>query len=184
MQRAGAAFRWTGSWLTAFVTPDPAGRVRGDRGPARRDLRRQLDRFRQAGRDAYVLDPDATPTSTCEITVCVAPIAYPGEVEGARAGGARSAARGVRAQPGFFSPDNFTFGTPLERSELEAAIQASSRRAGGGRHPDPPARLVRLARRSPSSTFDGGATTRCIRVQNDPFLPERGSLQLTYGGGA
>ena len=27
VQRAGAAFRWTGSWLTAFVTPDPRSAV-------------------------------------------------------------------------------------------------------------------------------------------------------------
>ena len=56
VQRAGAAFRWTGSWQTAFVTPDPLDRVTLEE-PQRQALVEQLDRFRQAGREAYTLDP-------------------------------------------------------------------------------------------------------------------------------
>jgi hypothetical protein len=56
VQRAGAVFRWTGSWLSVFVTPDPMGAVTVSE-TQRTELINQLERFRQAGREAHVLDP-------------------------------------------------------------------------------------------------------------------------------
>src|SRR5215831_15563352 len=79
VQRAGADFRWTGSWLTAFATPDPKGAF-ALTDAERQDAFLQLDRFRQAGRPAYVLDP-VYANLDLQITVCVATSAYRGEVE-------------------------------------------------------------------------------------------------------
>ncbi len=56
VQRAGCSFRWTGSWQTAFVTPDPRSSVQVT-ADERIDLENQLDRFRQAGRETHAMDP-------------------------------------------------------------------------------------------------------------------------------
>lgn len=179
VQRAGAAFRWTGSWLAAYVTPDPKGAVIVT-SEQRAELDNQLNRFRQAGRPAYTLDPRYA-TLDLEITICVAPTAYRGEVK-ERALEALFGERGLRPRPGFFSPDNFTFGTPLERSRLEAVIQ----NVAGVRAVEE----IRIRRRG---WFDWRAFTEMtykvadnevIRVENDRLLPERGSVKLKMEGGA
>ena len=79
VQQAGASFRWTGSWLSAFATPDPrrAFTLEDDR---RIELTRHLDRFRQAGREVHVLNPFYADLDL-EIDLCAAPNAYTGEVK-------------------------------------------------------------------------------------------------------
>jgi hypothetical protein len=176
VQRAGAAFRWTGSWLTAFVTPDPLGSVVVT-APRRVDLTRQLDRFRQAGREASVLDPRYADLDL-RITVCVQASAYPGEVEER----VLEALVGRRGGGGFFGPDNFTFGTPLERSRLDAAIQqVPGVQAVEG---------MEIRRRGwfdwrpfAELTLEVG-DDEVLRLENDPAHPDRGSLRLTTDGGA
>jgi hypothetical protein len=89
---------------------------------------------------------------------------------------------GVRPKPGFFSPDNFTFGTPLERSKLESAIQAV-----------PGVKAVEDIyvrrrgwfdwRKFEDLTLEVDAN-ELIRVENDANFPERGSLKLDMRGGA
>ena len=80
VQKAGASFRWTGSWITAFVTGfDPMGAVvLAD--DERIDLVNQLDRFRQAGRQVYVFDPEYA-NIDLQIEICVSADDYPGEVK-------------------------------------------------------------------------------------------------------
>src|SRR5262249_39582008 len=115
VQKAGAAMRWTGSWLSVFVTPDPkhAVQVTHDQQVG---LRARLDRYRQAGREAFDLAP-VYANIDLEILVCVDRGAYAGEVKAAVLA-ALFGTGGIRPRAGFFSPDNFTFGTPLERSRL------------------------------------------------------------------
>jgi len=179
VQRAGAVFRWTGSWTTAFVTPDPKGAF--SMTPAQlTELENQIDRFRQAGRPAFVLNPIYA-TLDLQITICVQPTSYRGDVEAAVLI-ALFGSKGFRPKIGFFSPDNFTFGTALERSELEAAIQNVP-----GVHA---VEEILIRRRGyfdwrPFSELTFGvAEDEVIRVQNDPFLPERGSVTLYLEGGA
>jgi hypothetical protein len=121
-----------------------------------------------------VLDPRFA-TLDLQITVCVAPSSYRGDVEAA-------VLEMLLGRTGFFSPDNFTFGTPLERSELEAAVQ----RVPGVRAVEG----IRLRRRG---FFDWRefseltfriADNELIRVENNRLLPERGSLKLQMEGGA
>jgi hypothetical protein len=179
VQRAGASFRWTGSWLTAFVTPDPEGAF-AMTDAQRTELEQQIDRFRQAGRPAYVLDAHYADLDL-EIGICVTPASFRGDVEAAVLA-ALFGTQGLRPVTGFFSPDNFTFGTPLERSELEAVIQAI-----------PGVRAVEAIRIRRPGWFDWRpfseltfevAKDAVIRVENNRLLPERGSVKLCLAGGA
>jgi hypothetical protein len=174
VQRAGAAFRWTGSWLSAFVTPDPRGAVTLEPNE-RAELAAQLDRFRQAGRDAHVLDPVFADVDL-ELTVCVEPTALPGDVS------ERLLGRLVGRPAGFFAADNFTFGTPLERSMLEAAVQG----VPGVRAVE----RIRIRRRGRVDWRELDelsfrvASNEVLRLENDPLHPDRGSLTIVTRGGA
>ena len=89
---------------------------------------------------------------------------------------------GVPRVAGFFSPDDFTFGTPLERSALESAIQNV-----------PGVRAVQsmtigrrgffLKRRFSELVYDV-ARDEVIRVENDLDHPNHGSVKLFMRGGA
>jgi hypothetical protein len=114
VSRANAVTHWTGSWSTDFVAVDPVNAVALT--PAQRAaVDRELDCIRLATRDVRRVEADYLDIDI-DIAVCVAPGAYPGEVI--------AAIRAALVAPGFFGPDNFTFGTPLVRSALEAAVQA------------------------------------------------------------
>jgi hypothetical protein len=178
VQRAGASFRWTGSWLTAVVAPDPRGAFALS-AAQRVDGTAQLERFRQAGRPVLLLDPIYANLDLV-IVVCVEGSAYRGEVL-ERVLEALFGVPGVRPRPGFFSPDNFTFGTTLDRSRLEAAIQ----KVDGVRAVED----ISIRRRGwfnwrPLSIIGyQSAPNEVIRVQNDPAFPERGSVNLRMQGG-
>ncbi len=172
VQRAGASFRWTGSWVTAFATPDPIKTtvLRPDR---RADANRQLDAYRQAGREAFVQAPRYADLDLT-VCVCVESTAYRAHVQAA-------IARVLFGEDGFFSVDRFTFGTPLRRATLEAAIQAVS----GVRAVE----SIQVRRRGWSAWAELGATytpgmDTVIRVENDVLHPERGTLELVMEGGA
>ena len=169
VQRAGASFRWTGSWISAFVTPDPAGAVTVT-ADQRAELGAELDRLRQAGREVVVLDP-VHAWLDLEITICVEPGARWGDVK-------ERVLAALSASGGFFDPDRFTFGTPLRRSALEAAVQrVAGVRAVMG---------IRIRRRGWFDWQDFGESTsevqvglnEVIGVENDPRYPERGSVNL------
>ena len=179
VQTAGAAFRWTGSWLDAFVTPDPIGAF--EVAPERRvQLEDQLERFRQAGRPAYMLDPVYADLDLT-ISVCVEPHGFRGEVE-ERVLIALFGKGGIRPHAGFFSPDNFTFGQPLERSRIEAVIQdvpgvravedMSIRRRGW------------FPWREFSELTYRVGNNELVRVENNPLAPGHGSVRLEMKGGA
>ncbi|MCB0628742.1 MAG: hypothetical protein R2824_25500 [Saprospiraceae bacterium] len=179
VQRAGASFRWTGSWLSAFVTPDLQGTVTISE-ENRSILTRQLDRFRQAGREAHLLDPIYVSIDLV-ITICVSPHAYPGEVK-EMVLEKLFGKGGVRLKPGYFSPDNYTFGTVLDRSTLEATIQSVSGVQAVER--------ITIARRGwfkerlfKEWVYEPGKNA-IIRIDNDPRYPERGTVKLKMKGGA
>jgi hypothetical protein len=176
VQRAGTQFRWTGSWQTAFVTPDPLGAVSVN-DTQREALAAQMDRFRQAGREAVVSDPVYADIDL-KITICVQPHAYPAQVEVR----VLKALLGSSKNPGFFSEDNFTFGTPLRRSQLEATIQQV-----------PGVKAVNTMTLRRRGYFEWKPLTgpyypvnsyEVIRLENNPDKPEQGTLQLTMEGGA
>ncbi|HEX6086068.1 MAG TPA: baseplate J/gp47 family protein [Thermoanaerobaculia bacterium] len=171
VSRGGTVVRWTGSWLTIFTTADPkgSGTTTTDQ---RIKLAQLLDRYRMAGRDVATPLADYAALDV-EIVVCATPEAYRGDVE--------ESLREVLLGKGFFAHDNFTFGTPLYRSALEAAVQ-SARGVSGvvtikvrrrGHHQQP----VHLP-----SVFRVGKH-EILRVDDDPSFPENGSLNLIVRGG-
>jgi hypothetical protein len=144
------------------------------------ELFRQLDRVRQAGREAFVLEPEYADLEL-EITICVSSSSYCGEVE-ERVLEALFGRKGIRQTPGFFSPDNFTFGTPLERSKLEAAIQeVEGVRAVDGIQYQ---RRASFRMRPFAELCYQPDPNEIIRIENNPNLPERGSVKLIMEGGA
>ena len=81
-----------------------------------------LDRVRQTGREVYALGPRYADLDL-KILFCVDTHAYAGEVVPVVLE-ALFGKHGVRPRRGFFDPDHFTFGTSLDRSQLEALIQS------------------------------------------------------------
>jgi hypothetical protein len=173
VQRAGARFRWTGSWLSAFVTPDPLGSF--ELSPEHRtELENLMDCVRQAGREVFVRNPRFV-NIDLEIKICVEPFAYAGQVK-TRVLEALVGRKGVRPTKGFFDPDNFTFGTPLRRAALEAAIQDVAGVRGVERM-CLRARGITELREFVELTFNV-RHDQVIRLQNDLRFPERGSLRI------
>ena len=87
---------------------------------------------------------------------------------------------GLRPTPGFFDPDNFTFGTPLRRSALEAAIVGvEGVEAVTGIE-------IRAHGATQFSDFEAlafeVADDELIRVENSALRPERGSVTLEMEG--
>jgi len=173
VQRAGARFRWTGSWLSTFVTADPLDSF--ELSPElRTELVNLMDCVRQAGREVFVRDPRFV-NIDLEITLCVQPFAYAGQVK-ARVLEALVGRSGVRPKKGFFHPDNFTFGTPLRRSALEAVIQDV---AGVLAIDGMCIRARGITDWRPFTELDFAvADDQVIRLQNDARFPERGSLRI------
>lgn len=166
VQRANATTYWTGSWSTEFVAADPAGGFELS-ASERAGLDAALDCVRQVTRDARSLDPDYLDIDLV-VEVCVMPGSYAGEV----------APRVIKAlaPPGVFAPDNYTFGQPLRRSRLEAAIAGV-----------PGVRGIedlryRVRRRLDWQVFDQPEVSvgadQIIRLQNDPRYPGRGTVRV------
>jgi hypothetical protein len=178
VQAAGASSTWTGSWLSVIATPDPLDGVVMTE-PWRTDGEAQLDRFRQAGRDAWLAEPRYADLDI-DVVVCVEASTYPGLVIER----VLKALVGDPSRPRrdfFFDPNHFVFGTPLNRAALDAAIQAvpgvkavedlAVRRRG---HHD--------WKPMPAIVWVG--VDELVRVVNDTAHPERGTVRITTRGGA
>ena len=82
---------------------------------------------------------------------------------------------------GFFFTDRFTFGTALEPSALEAAIQSAFGVAG--------VISIQFRRRGYTNGFVEmtgpvtAARNEILRVDNDPSWPERGTIRVITEGG-
>lgn len=178
VQRAGTVFRWTGSWLTVFTTPDPLD-SEVITVPQHIELIDLLNRYRLAGYESYVPSPRYL-SLDLRVQVCARPDVFRGDVEAALLV-ALSATRQRDGTTGFFHVDRWTFGVPLERSALEAAIQNAYGVAG----------VVGIQYRQRGITtqfLDLPETVRIpvdaiLRLDNDPSRPEQGSLQITVEGG-
>jgi hypothetical protein len=171
--RAGTVFRWTGSWLTIFTTADPKGteQINVDQHV---ELINLLNRYRLAGYESYVPCPDYVAIDL-QVTVCASPQAFQGDVEAAVVSALST------SQSGFFFSDKFTFGTPLEPSALEAAIQSAYGVAGVD--------SIKYRERGVTSGWTSltqpivvGAN-QILRMDNDPSRPERGTLTVIAEGG-
>jgi hypothetical protein len=178
VQKAGTSFRWTGSWLTVFTAVDPRGaeQISLDE---QTELVELLNRRRLAGYESYAPPPDYL-SLDLRIQVCAAEGWLDGDVEAAVLDRLGSATRADDAS-GFFFADRFTFGSPLYRSRLEAAIQGAPGVLG-----------VSAITYRQRGTFNGfvdlpevvsPAMRQILRVDNDPSWPERGTIRVIVEGG-
>jgi hypothetical protein len=160
-----------------FVTADPLGSF--DLSPERRtELGNLMDAVRQAGREVFVRNPRFV-NIDLEIHICIEPFAYAGQAKAAILE-VLLGRKTLRPSKGFLDPDNFTFGTPLRRSALEATIQEVPGVRG--------VEEMRIRARGISDWRPFDELTfkvhddQIIRLQNDPRLPERGSLRIITRG--
>jgi hypothetical protein len=166
--QAGAVTRWTGAWATTFVSADPRGAFEISP-PRLAELRARMGAVRQVGRPVVVRQPVFIPLDL-RIAICVTPGYAFGDVS-ERVIDALSPQR-----HGFFDPDRFTFGQPLRRSDLEAAIA----KVEGVRA------VLDIAYRQRGQTdwtlFDTpqitAADNRILKVENDPDRPGQGSIRV------
>jgi hypothetical protein len=177
VKSAGSVFRWTGSWLTTFTTPEPVASetIAIEDHTSLIDL---LNRYRMAGTESYVPDPIYL-SIDLRIEVCAEPWAF--------AAGVRQAIMtalsptGPAAANAFFAINRFVFGQPLDRSQLEAAIQAVPGVAG--------VTCIDYRLRDRFAGFlDMGDTVpvgsnEILRCDNDASRPNNGALAITVRGG-
>jgi hypothetical protein len=178
VQRAGTVFRWTGSWPTIFTTADP--KSAGVITPQEHiELIALQNRYRLAGYEAYAPRPRYV-SFDIRIRICAQPGAFRGDVYA----GVESALRPMKypdGTTGFFFFDNFTLGSPFERSRLEAVIQEVNGVAG--------VLSIQYRRRGYTSSFSELpsiiplAPGEIFRLDNDNNHPERGSYRLSVEGG-
>jgi hypothetical protein len=138
-----------------------------------------LNRRRLAGYESYAPAPVFLSVDL-RIEVCVENGWLDGDVEAGVLDALGSATR-PRGSTGFFFADRFSFGTPLYRSRLEAAIQNVPGVLG-----------VHAIQYRQRGTFAGfvdlpetvtPGPSQILRVDNDPSRPERGTIRVIAEGG-
>ncbi|HEV2962498.1 MAG TPA: baseplate J/gp47 family protein [Candidatus Angelobacter sp.] len=182
IQRANAAFRWTGSWLTVTLTVDPLGSGQLTSG-LRQRLIDYLDSKRLAGYDLEVSPPVDLPVDLA-IQFVAAAGSNLGDVQQALLQ-ALSNGDLPDGSKGFFHPDNFTFGQNLYISKIFEAVTA----VPGVRS----AKITRLAQSHAAQPdketsvnlargFLAVGADQVIRLDNDRNFPQNGTLTLLPQG--
>lgn len=185
VQRAAATFRWTGSWLTVFITVDRRGGL-PVHAAFEEELVAFLDRFSLAGYDLEIEPPQFVPVELA-FTVCVAPGYVRADVKEALLAVFSNSIRADGSR-GFFHPDEFTFGQPLHLSRIVAAAMAVPGVESVDTDDTPPRRnrFKRYGEPSRGETAAGRiqpARLEILRLDNDPSVPENGRLELFMEGG-
>jgi hypothetical protein len=178
VQRAGAELRWTGSWYSVRVAIDPRDSLDAAPGLLEKILK-LLQRYRRIGHDVQVVPARYVPLDV-QMTICVRPHYLRGHVEAALLEVFQS---GLRSDgpPGFFHPDNLSFGDSIYVSRIIAAAQSVE-----GVESVQVTKLERL--------FEGGnheldkgllpiGPLEVARLDADPINPENGQLRLDMKGG-
>jgi len=177
VQQAGATARWTGSWLSMFTTAD-AKDAFAISAAQQDELHHQIQRFRQANQDVAIQEARYA-NLDLKIAICIhtnaSRKAVKDDVTTALFGHPATKAEG------FFSPNNFSFATPLHRSALESTIQKVTGVHSIG--------TIQVRRRGwfdwkpfVEWTYTVGSN-EMIRIANNPDNPAFGSVQLQIVGG-
>ncbi len=178
VQRAAANLLWTGTHFEAHVAIDPLGTETAD-SQMLAEVRGYLHRYRRVGHDVIVVPATYVPLYI-SMTICVLPNYLRGHVEAALLDvfSNHVLASGAR---GFFHPDNLTFGDNIYLSKLVAAAQAVTEVQRVVIN-----RLERLFQGANGELESGVleiGPLEVARLDNDPTLPENGTLVLTLRGG-
>lgn len=169
VQKATAAFRWTGSWYTVFINVDRRGGGEVDE-DFENGIRGHLEEYRLAGYDLEINGPVYVPLEIL-LEICVSQGYFQNHVK-------ESLYTAFRK---FFHPDQFTFGSPLYLSALYqhamdvdgvASVEAE--------------KFLRWGK-TPAGEKDNGlietAELEIIRLDNDPNFPENGKIEFRMHGG-
>ena len=176
--QAGSVFRWTGSWLTAYTTADPAASEQVSPGQLA-ELTALLNRQRLAGYASYVLSPRYLSVDL-RVTVLAEPGQFRADVAAAVLARLRPGTPSG-GTPGFFDHGRWRFGMALQRSALAAAVQAVPGVAGV-LSIDCRLRGVQTGFTTMPDTVPVAAD-QILRADDDPSRPEAGSLAVIAEGG-
>jgi len=178
IQRAAAAYRWTGSWYTAFVTVDRSGGLPVD-SSFESDLRNYLNRYRLAGYDLEINGPIPVPLEL-SLLICVKADFFRSDVKQAllQTFSTRTLPDGRR---GFFHPDNFTFGQSLYLSRVyEAALTVAGVESVE-------VQTFQRWGKNPQGELAAEVLTvgpyEVVQLDNDPNFPENGKIDFRVEGG-
>jgi hypothetical protein len=182
IQRARAAFRWTGSWLTVTLAVDPRGAETLDSG-LRQALLQYLDTRRLASYDLEIIRPIYVPVEL-EIDICLKSGFRPGDVEQGLLQ-TLSSTDLPGGKKGFFHPDNFTFGQYLYVSQIYAAVMTvpgvdSAHITSLSRF-----RTARPERETAINLAQGFLAVgpdEIVRLDNDRNFPQNGTLRIGQRG--
>jgi len=176
--RAAANFRWTGSWMTVFLTVERSADALVDPN-FKAGLEAYLERYRMAGYDLEVEDALRVPLRVT-MHVCVASGYIVTDIEQLLLGVFTSGLK-PDGTAGVFNPSLFLMGEPFYLSPLYAAAQAiegvasvTISRFEREQNPDPTGLQTGVLMPGPLELFE---------LANDPNYPERGLFELTVDGG-
>ncbi|MBD2099871.1 putative baseplate assembly protein [Leptolyngbya sp. FACHB-261] len=178
VRKAVATRRWTGSWYTIFITVDREGGQPVD-AQFEEQLRTFLERFRLAGHDLNIDGPRFVPLQI-GLNVEVGSDYFHSAVKQAlfEAFSAQTLANG---RPGFFNPDNFTFGQPVYLSQVIAtAMQIAGVRSVV-------ATQFQRWQQPPQGELEAGEISferlEIACLDSDPNAPENGRISFEMRGG-
>lgn len=178
VQRAAATLRWNGGRYEALVAVDEFGKEEAD--PELLEaIKRRLYRYRRIGHDLVVKSARLVPL-TIEMKVCVNSHYLRGHVK-AELLDLFSNRVLPDGRKGFFHADNLSFGEGIFLSSLVAKAQSVE-----GVENVEVTRLERLGA-GPQQEIANGVLPlgplEVAQLDNDPSLPENGTLSLQIGGG-
>ncbi len=178
VQNAIAKLRWNGSWYEVWVAVDPFGREEADQ-MLLDEITCRLHRYRRMGHDLVVKSAQRVPLDI-ELTICVRPNYLRGHVK-AELLKVFSNKRLPDGKPGFFHPDNLTFGDDIYLSKIVAAAQAVQ-----GIESVTASKMQRFGELGNNEIENGLlplSPFEIARLDNDPNFPENGKLALDMRGG-
>jgi hypothetical protein len=178
IQRAAGSLRWNGSWYEVQVAVDP--RMTDEPSPAIvEEVNGLLYPYGRIGYDLKVSQGRYVPLRI-ELAVCVAPHYLRAHVKAALLD-LFSNRRRADGTPGFFHPDNLSFGDNIHLSRIVSAALGVT-----GVESVVVNKLERLFERPNGEIADGLLTLGALeiaRLGNDPGNPENGQLTLIMRGG-
>ena len=172
---AAASYAWTGSWRGVRVTIDPVGTE--DLSPElRADVARHLEVVRLIGDDIEIRGPVLVPLDIL-VVLCARDDVWP---EDLRVVLERELSDSFTSdgRPGFFNPDQWTFGDSLHASQLLGRILDSP-----GAERVVSLEMARWGRRRAAVDVIATGPNEVISVRNDPDHLERGRIVLDVQGG-
>jgi len=178
VQNAIARLRWNGSWYEVWVAVDPFGREEADQALLD-EITCRLHRYRRMGHDLVVKSAHRVPLDI-ELAICVRSNYLRGHVK-AELLNVFSNKRLTNGKPGFFHPDQLTFGDDVYLSKIVAVAQSVQ-----GIESVEVTRLRRFGEPANNEIETGLLPLgpfEIARLDNDPSFPENGKLTLDMRGG-